>query len=354
MNTPTPSKIKLSLIFSSDTDFKLAELSEEFVNVIYSLSTQKADSVKIHTIHLKSLVKTVEKPNPEYAEWEEKRKLLEKEGISVMKDLGLLAIPPKTLTEKLTEKTIHSKQLSTISKSMESLYLRKKDKTRLMSSLCQFRDKKTILKDFGLQNKLNAMLFGKNGTGKSTTIQAIATYLGKDIYYLDLQGVKTNGDLQMLLDYTNNNVPGGAIIVMEDIDAMTNVVHKRSTETQEATVAQLVANDEEKLSLEYLLNVLQGTLTIDGSIFLMTTNHIEKLDPAFIRPGRFDLLIELKAADHYQINCIYEKMIGRPIPNELLKKVPEGVHTPAAIIYHLKNHLFEDATDDEILADLIN
>ena len=341
------------LNLSADRDFDAAIASEELIKNIYSESSKKTDTIKIHSIHLKCQTKTLEKPNPAYAEWEEKRKLLEKENTSVMKEMGLLLIPPKTLTEKVTEKNIISKQLNSISKPMESLYLRKKDKSRLLSSLSHFRDKKEMLQEFGLQNKLNVMLYGIPGTGKSTTIQAIATYLKKDIYYLDLQNVKTNTDLQILLDYTNNNVPGGAIIVMEDIDAMTNIVHRRQIDNREATVTELISNEEEKLSLEYLLNVLQGTLTIDGSIFLMTTNHIEKLDPALIRPGRFDLLIELKNADHYQINCIYQKMIGREIPRQYLEKISEDKYTPAMIIYHLKNYLFENVSDEEILADFI-
>ena len=34
-----------------------------------------------------------------------------------------------------------------------------------------------------------------------------------------------------------------------------------------------------------LLNAIDGVASQEGRIFIMTTNHIEKLDPALIRPG---------------------------------------------------------------------
>lgn len=343
---------ELKLTIYDKNDFDIDLISDAFIKTIYDQHTEKNNAIKIYTIHLKTTHKTSEKPNPAYAEWEERRKLLEKENSSVMKDLGMLTIPPKTITETTSEKNIACRQLNTVTKSMETLYLQQRDKTKLLSCLRQFRDKKEIFVEFGIPNKLNIMMYGAPGTGKSTTIQAIATYLAKDIYYLDLQNVKTNADLQMLLDYTNNNVPGGAIIVMEDVDAMSNIFHKRA-DVRTRTTAELIADETEKLSLEYLLNLLQGTLTIDGSIFLMTTNHINFLDSALIRPGRFDLLLELKPANHYQINCIYEKMMARKLSPEILSRIPEYKHTPAEIIYHLKNYLFENVSDAEIWADFV-
>ena len=61
-----------------------------------------------------------------------------------------------------------------------------------MNSLSQYKYKGQILKDMGLQNKLNLLLYGIPGTGKSTTIQAVATFLQKDIYYVDLQKATCN------------------------------------------------------------------------------------------------------------------------------------------------------------------
>jgi len=42
-----------------------------------------------------------------------------------------------------------------------------------------------------------------------------------------LNKVSTNAELQEIFEYVNKNVPNSGIIVIEDIDAMIGVVHKR-------------------------------------------------------------------------------------------------------------------------------
>ncbi|KAL7556643.1 hypothetical protein ACA910_003944 [Epithemia clementina (nom. ined.)] len=45
---------------------------------------------------------------------------------------------------------------------------------------------------------------------------------------------------------------------------------------------------KDALNLSGLLNVLDGVVDSPGRIVIMTTNHVEHLDPALIRPGRID------------------------------------------------------------------
>jgi chaperone BCS1 len=48
-----------------------------------------------------------------------------------------------------------------------------------------------------------------------------------------------------------------------------------------------------KVGLATILNSIDGMCAPRNTIFIFTTNHIEKLDPALIRPGRIDLKIEI-------------------------------------------------------------
>jgi SpoVK/Ycf46/Vps4 family AAA+-type ATPase len=50
-------------------------------------------------------------------------------------------------------------------------------------------------------------------------------------------------------------------------------------------------NDE--LTLSFILNVLDGVQETPGRIMIMTSNYIQKIDKALIRPGRFDICLEL-------------------------------------------------------------
>jgi chaperone BCS1 len=47
------------------------------------------------------------------------------------------------------------------------------------------------------------------------------------------------------------------------------------------------------ISLSEVLNSLDGMFSVHGRILIATTNHIENLDSALIRPGRIDLKIEI-------------------------------------------------------------
>lgn len=93
-----------------------------------------------------------------------------------------------------------------------------------------------------------------------------------------------------------------SIIVLEDIDAI----------FVERGVSEEARKNDSRVSFSGLLNAIDGVASQEGRIFFMTTNHIEKLDPALIRPGRCDVKLELKRASKQQM----ERMFLRFYPNE--------------------------------------
>jgi chaperone BCS1 len=52
-------------------------------------------------------------------------------------------------------------------------------------------------------------------------------------------------------------------------------------------------NNPNGVSFSMLLNCLDGAFSKDGTIVIMTTNHVENLDSALIRPGRIDVKLEI-------------------------------------------------------------
>ena len=56
-------------------------------------------------------------------------------------------------------------------------------------------------------------------------------------------------------------------------------------------------NDSEGVSLEHLLTIMDGTVEHCGSMFIATTNYIDLIDKALIRPGRFDVCLYLDNAN---------------------------------------------------------
>ena len=236
------------------------------------------------------------------------------------------------------------KLLNNTYKDFTTLYLKEYDQLVLTTTLNNFRNKQNIYRELGLPYKFGALLYGSPGTGKSSSIIAIASYLQKHIYYLDMNNITTNEELKNVFNKVNKEIADNGIIVMEDIDVMTNIVHKRST----------VNVGDSKLTLECFLNLLQGTLTHDGSIFIATTNNIEILDDAFIRDGRFDIKIELGNCDHFQMNLIYQKFFKRSIPESLIGKIEEYKITPATFISKLIPYILTDIDDEIIIKNISN
>ena len=264
----------------------------------------------------------------------------------------------------------------TVKRSIDTLYLKERDKNYLIKSLDLFSLGLERLEELGLPKKLCVMLYGPAGTGKSTCIEVISTYLKKDIYYIKLKDVKKNSELQMIFDHVNKSINGG-IIVCEDIDAMTPIVLKRRYQTSSPTGqfstsdtgnisgedssssdlnSRNIIGEKDELTLEYFLNVLQGSLTQDGTIFIATTNYYDRLDEAFIRDMRFDVTLKLDECDKYQIKQIFSTMIGRhrsklnkELSNSVLNRLPDKTYTPAKIIHTLKSYILAPDTPDDII-----
>jgi len=73
------------------------------------------------------------------------------------------------------------------------------------------------------------------------------------------------------------------------------------------------------VTLSGLLNVLDGFHAPDGVVFVMTTNRIEALDPALLRPGRIDYKLYLGEATESQRIELYRRFF----PNASLARARE-------------------------------
>lgn len=94
-------------------------------------------------------------------------------------------------------------------------------------------------------------------------------------------------------------LPKKSMVVIEDVDCMSEVVNTRESkkeEDKESTKKE--GGNKPGISLSCLLNLLDGVVSGNNLFLIMTTNYVEKLDPALIREGRCDLQIELDYCTH--------------------------------------------------------
>ncbi|KAK0059800.1 mitochondrial chaperone BCS1-like isoform X3 [Biomphalaria pfeifferi] len=107
------------------------------------------------------------------------------------------------------------------------------------------------------------------------------------------------------LTHLLTNAPEQSIILLEDIDA----AFVSRDVTKENSIAYQGMG---RLTLSGLLNALDGVASAEARILFMTTNYIERLDKALIRPGRVDLKEYVGHATDYQL----QQMFRRFYPDE--------------------------------------
>ena len=82
------------------------------------------------------------------------------------------------------------------------------------------------------------------------------------------------------------------LFVIEDIDTIASGLN-RDPQKQKDGVGQVEERAGFGAPLHEILNAMDGMQTPDGLKFIVTTNHIAKLDPAIVRPGRIDEVVEI-------------------------------------------------------------
>lgn len=121
--------------------------------------------------------------------------------------------------------------------------------------------------------KRGILLEGKYGTGKSLTSRVTAK-VANDNGWTFIMLNRSQG-LKAAIEFARTYQP--CVIFAEDIDR---------------------AADRDDEDVNDLVNLLDGLISKEMEMMVvLTTNHIEKIDRALLRPGRFDAVISIDAPD---------------------------------------------------------
>ena len=166
-----------------------------------------------------------------------------------------------------------------------TLFVEKQKKDLILKTLNKFIKNEQWYVNSGIPYQLGILLHGSPGTGKTSLIKCLASHLNYAIYYLSPSKLAS-------IEKAFSTIQEKSIIVIEDIDT-NNIVSKRATKKRKSQEQNDIFEGFSLLNLSDILNSLDGLANVHGRILIGTTNHIETLDKALIRPGRFDLLLEL-------------------------------------------------------------
>ncbi|GFP83172.1 probable mitochondrial chaperone bcs1 [Phtheirospermum japonicum] len=171
----------------------------------------------------------------------------------------------------------------------ETLAMDSDQKEVILKDVEKFVGRREYYKKVGKAWKRGYLLYGPPGTGKSSLIAAMANYLNFDVYDLELTELRGNSELRRLLLGTANR----SILVVEDIDCTIDLQQKLANRNNSHKPGE--EEEENKVTLSGLLNFVDGLWSSCGDerIIIFTTNHVEKLDLALLRPGRMDVHINM-------------------------------------------------------------
>ena len=137
---------------------------------------------------------------------------------------------------------------------------------------------------YGARMPKGVLLYGPPGTGKTLLARALAGEAGVPFFALSgsdfVEKYVGVGAGRVRELFRKARKAGKCVIFIDEIDAL----GKRRDEA---------ASDERDQTLNALLSEMSGFYSGEGIIVVAATNRAETLDPALLRPGRFDRQIEV-------------------------------------------------------------
>lgn len=168
---------------------------------------------------------------------------------------------------------------------LSTLFYNDNIKETVCAHIDNFLANKSIYESKSLNHKTGILLYGDPGTGKTSMAMALCNQYNYNLIVIDMNTFDQL-DVGMLTSCINADTDK-FIVLLEDIDTLFNTLNREDGNIEK----------DEKAIINKMLQFLDSSSSPSDVVFIATTNHIEALDHAITRDGRFDLKVEVKNID---------------------------------------------------------
>jgi len=219
-----------------------------------------------------------------------------------------------------------------------------------------FQDSEELYRRLGKPYTMGLLFHGRPGCGKTSAIKALAALTGRHIVLVPTYEVESVEQLRKVFfdeHLCDLRVPlAKRLYVFEDIDCghWEDVVRARTANVRmgenhdgKRDREQHVGKDVggRRFTLGDLLEILDGLVEQSGRMLVMTTNRVDHLDAALLRPGRVDMCVEFREMAREDVRSMYALWFGAPMPEDVYAALPDRALTQAQL-----GNLFMQHFDD--------
>jgi len=149
---------------------------------------------------------------------------------------------------------------------------------RVLAQVEKWIEARTWFYERNVSWRRGILLNGKPGNGKSSLVLEVAKEVGLPIYKFELSCMDNQEFTRQIEEVKHDH----AILLFEDFDTIFN--------------GRTNLNKSDRfggLTFDCFINILSGIDSITNKFVFITTNHLQAIDPAIIRPGRIDEVIDV-------------------------------------------------------------
>ena len=221
-------------------------------------------------------------------------------------------------------------------RTFDDVFIPSDQKKQLIDAVDAYINNREFYIENNLPNHFGVLLYGCGGTGKSSLAQAIASHIDAELIVASGDTISYITEIMGRMSQHSMDDTMYRVLLFEDIDSgLFNLTREKKGKDDE---------DKNEVGMATILNALDGIGSPTNVIYVFTTNHIEALDPAFIRPGRCDLKLEIKGVTTETL----KEFMAFHYPDAKIT-YPDSDIKPGLTFAELQTHVMEGKSPDEII-----